>query len=133
MPRGPKLDQEYSYAAVRDSYMPDVTAVHYVLIKMDTIVALRVREDYNPNILNDSAEIWVGAQGKVKEFGDELANRTKPVPLFVKKLGRRTYTFLGDYKVTDTVTTGPALTKARAAMKDVHEQGVSRIVFLKKV
>ena len=133
MPGAPKIDHDYSYAAVRDFYMPDVTALHYVLIKMNTITALRVREDYNPNILSDPAEVWVGDRGKVKERGDELANRTKSVPLFVKKRGCRTYTFLGEYKVSGSVTTGPALTKARAAMKNVHEQGVSRIVFLKKV
>ena len=130
MPDKPKVDQDYDYEAVQDFFMPDVRVLHYVLIKNDKIVALRVREDHNPNIFNDAAEVWVGAKGEVKQRGAELAARTEPVPLFVKKRGLQKYTFIGNYKVCDSVTDGDGVTSARAAMKKIHTQGVSRIVFL---
>ena len=128
----PQVGQDYSYAEVRAFYMPDVTALHFVLIKDGKIVALRVREDYNPNIFNDPAEVWVGAKGEVKTRGDELADRDEPAPLFVKKRDREEYTFMGNYQVRGSKTEGEAVTNARAAMKKVHKQGVSRIVIMKK-
>jgi hypothetical protein len=126
----PELDHDYSYAGVAGFYDHDESLLRWVIFKGKRIKALSLRQDFNPNILNARAEVWVGDDSPTKEWGNTLANDTVEIPLFVKKLKRDKYNYLGIYEVlTDEATTA----ELAAARKMVtHKRGVSRIVFLKK-
>jgi hypothetical protein len=130
---GPEEGKDYSYGEVAGFFKPKPTAVHFVLVRGQQIVALRLRHDYNPNITRNPAEIWVGAKGQVERWGGVLAADTKRVPVFVKPEGTTRYTYHGEYQVLDRKASAAELTIARGLMKKVHTQGVSRIVFLKRI
>lgn len=127
----PVLGKEYSYYSVASFYRPEVVSVHFVLVRGSRVLALRLREDYNPRIIREPAEVWVGAKNPVRSWGDRLASDTTRVPVFVKRRGRTKYTFFGDYEVLHRAATADELAQARARVP--HRQGVSRIVFLKRL
>lgn len=131
----PQVGVEYSYDAVAAFYDHDPVAVHFVIVKGREIKALRLREDYNPNITSTPAEVWVGAFGEVKTWGNVLASlkNKRPVtkvPVFAKAPNSNNYRYLGKYIVIDREFTTSELDAARTRMTSVHDQGVSRIVYL---
>ena len=128
----PEFGVAYSYDAVASFYKHDATLVSFVIVKGPRIAALRLREDYNPNILAHPAQVWVGEIPKaVLDWGNNLANDTALVPVFVKRQGKLNYTFVGDHEVLERDATPAELAKARAEVP--HTRGISRIVFLKRV
>ena len=129
----PEVGTDYSHGAIDKMYEADDLSVSFVVVKRGHIVALRLREDFNPNIFANSAEVWVGADDLARKWGNPLANDTGLVPVFVKKAKRRTYTFFGRHQVLDRAATEAELASARARIAPFHKRGVSRIVFLKKV
>jgi len=128
----PEFGGAYNFNAVADFYKHDHSPLSFVIFKDDRIVALRLVEDEHPNILARPAEVWFGDSPKsAAAWGNALANDTFQVPIFVKRRGRRNYTFVGDHKVLPREATSAELAKARATV--THTQGISRIVFLKRV
>jgi hypothetical protein len=128
----PEFGVGYPHDAVAAFYKHDTTLDSFVIVQGTVIVALRLRLDYNPKILARRAEVWVGATPQaVCDWGNTLANQTGCVPVFVRRTGKQNYTFVGDHEVLRRNPTEAELVKARA--KVPHTQGVSRIVFLKRV
>ena len=130
--RIPVIGRDYGYRDVAAFFKPTPILAHFVLANGKQIVALRVREDHNPHIFGKRPQIWVGAIGDVKVWGDRLAGEKEPIPVFVTKLGRNTYTFVGRFSVMPYQATAAELANARNSMTTIHNQSVSRIVFLKK-
>ena len=129
-PDKPNQGTDYTYDEVASFYQHDASQLHWVIVKGRQIVALRLREDYNREIFGSRAEVWVGNDSPTKEWGSTLANDTATVPIYVKKLDRDKYTYLGIYEIMSDDTTE---SNCVAASKQVdHGRGVSRIVFLKK-
>jgi hypothetical protein len=124
----PIVGKEYLYREAEGFYDHDPTVLHWVIVLGLDIVALRLREDYNPKIFERKGEVWVGADSPTCIWGSRLASDCKIVPLFVKKKGRRKYTYVGKYEVTGEDTSNVKL--AAAAKTVPHERGISRIVFL---
>ena len=123
---------EYSLEEIDDYYKPDPSHLYYVLFKGDRIVALRLRQDYNKELLGDQPQVWVGQEDKAtRDWGRTLAKDTVDVPIFLKKEGREKYTFLGVYEVLNDDDT-PDTCRAVAG-KVPHKRGISRIVFLRKM
>jgi hypothetical protein len=128
----PQFGVAYPYDVTANFYDHDDTLLSFVIVKGNRIEALRLREDYNPNILKTPAEVWVGEKPQVvADWGTILATDTFRVPVFVKRRGKQLYTFVGDHKVLPRQATPAELDQARAQVP--HTQGVSRIVFLKLV
>ena len=127
----PTLNHGYAYDEVSAFYQPTDSPLHWVLTRGLQIQALRLREDYNQNIFNPRAEVWVGADSPTSEWGNTLANDTAQVPVFVKRVGGDTYTYLGLFEVLTDEATAGELTAARNMVAPEHDRGVSRIVFLK--
>jgi len=128
----PEFGVGYSCDAVAALYQHAATLVSFVLVKGTRIVALRLREDDHPKILARPAEVWVGpVPPAVRAWGKTLARHTECVPVFVKRKGKQNYTFVGDHEVQARQATPAELATARAEVP--HTQGVSRIVFLKRL
>jgi hypothetical protein len=126
----PKLETDYDRDEVSDFYEHDATGLSWVLTKDGQIQALRIRQDYNQNILNARAEVWVGDDSPTKEWGIVLGKKTKRTPVFLKKSDASKYTYMGVYEVLPDEANLEQLTHARE--KVPHDRGVSRVVFLKK-
>ncbi|HOX59367.1 MAG TPA: hypothetical protein P5205_19555 [Candidatus Paceibacterota bacterium] len=126
----PELDHDYTYRDIAALYKQNHPVLHWTVIHGSRIRALRLRKDYNPRIFDSRAQVWVGGDSPTKEWGNTLANDTVEVPLFVKKLKRGKYTYLGIYEVLSDEATAAELAEARK--KVPHNRGVSRVVFLKK-
>ena len=128
----PKVGIDYTYGAVADFYEHDKTPIHFVVVKEPRVLALRLREDYNLDIFADPAQVWVGEKPKaVKDWGNTLAYDPVRVDVYVKKLNKQNYTFVGAHEVLTREWTWAEFANARA--KVPHKRGVSRIVFLKKL
>jgi hypothetical protein len=128
----PVFGVSYTYDAVAKFYKHDETLVSFVIVKGPRILALRLREDFNPNILQIPAEVWVGDRPPaVSDWGKTLAHTKEPVPVFVKRHDKVNYTFVGYHDVLPRIPNAAQLAYARAEVP--HTQGVSRIVFLKRV
>ena len=128
----PEFGMGYSHDAVAKFYQHDATLVSFVIIKGKQILALRLREDYNPEILARPAQVWVGElPPAVRDWGNTLANTTTPIPVFVKRQGRKNYTFVGDHEILKRAPTAAELASAKENVP--HDRGVSRIVFLKRI
>ena len=128
----PVFGASYSYDDVANFYKHDATLVSFVIVKGPKILALRLREDYNPQIIAKPAEVWVGERPPpVRDWGNTLAHDTARAPLFVKQAGNTNYTFVGDHEVLPRIPTLAKLTEARANVP--HDRGISRIVFLRKL
>ena len=130
----PKRGEQYGYHAVAAFYRPRPTGIHFVLVNGEKIVALRVREDFNPLIQSSAPQIWVGNSTGQKKWGKRLAEMAdektrRPLPLFVMRKGQSQYTYLGNYIVINSTTDEGELNYARKHVK--HEYGVSIIVSLK--
>lgn len=128
----PTLNHDYAYDEVSAFYQPTDSPLHWVLTRGLQTQALRLREDYNKHILETRAEVWVGDDSPTKEWGNTLANDTAQVPVFVKRVGSNTYTYLGLFEVLTDEATAAELATARNMVAPEHDRGVSRIVFLKK-
>ena len=126
----PELDHDYSYDEIAAFYDQDHPILHWTVINGSLIRALRLREDYNPRILDSRAQVWVGDDSPTKKWGNTLAHDTVEAPLFVKKLATNKYTYLGIYEILADEPTAAELATARKQVP--HDRGVSRIVFLKK-
>jgi hypothetical protein len=121
---------EYTYDQVGDFYTHDPLPLHWVIVRGNQIVALRLREDYNKNIFNERAEVWVGDDSPTKEWGKTLADDTPSVPVFVKRNGSDKYTYVEQFEIQTDEATAQELESARESVE--HDRGISRIVFLRK-
>jgi len=128
----PQFGVGYSYDAVAAFYQHDVTLDSFVIVQGPRILALRLRADCHPKILARPAEVWVGqTPPAARAWGKTLAHHKGYVPVFVKRERKLLYTFVGDHEVLMRQATPAELATARAEV--THTQGVSRIVFLKRV
>ena len=130
----PKIGQKYGYYAVSALYRPRPVGIHFVLVNGEKIVALRIREDFNPLIQSSAPQIWVGNSTGQKKWGKRLAEMAdekprRPLPLFVMRKGQSQYTYKGTCVVTDSTTDERELSYAREHV--THKYGVSLIVTLK--
>lgn len=131
----PKIGEQYGYHAVAAFYHPRPVGIHFVLVNGGEIVALRLREDFNPLIRSSSPQIWVGNSAGQKTWGKILADMAtqKPrrrLPLFVKRSGETKYIYLGEYAIISSTTDEAELHYARQHIK--HDYGISLIVSLKR-
>jgi len=128
----PEFGVTYTYDAVANLYPNDNALDSLAIVSGHRVVALRVREEDNPKIFAMPAQLWVGEKPvEVRECGKALAGEAARIPVFVKRLGKQNYTFVGDHTVLTRESTASELASARANVP--HAQGVSRIVFLKRV
>lgn len=128
----PEFGATYTYDEVANLYPHDNALVSQAIVKGDRVVALRLREEDNPNIFAMPAQLWVGEKpAKARECGSTLAGESARIPVFVKRNGKQNYTFVGDHVVLTRESTESELASARTKVS--HTQGVSRIVFLKRV
>lgn len=123
----------YTYSEVAAIFDHDEIFLHYVIVRGNRILALRVREDYNPDVLSNKPAIWVGATPLIARWADILAAQQKMfVSLFVKPRDcRRHYFYHRRFYVSTRQATDAELDHARHTVP--HKQGVSRIVFLDPV
>jgi len=128
----PEFGVTYSYDSVANFYAHDQTLLSFVIVKGPRVLALRLREDYNPKIFGTPAQLWVGeSPNAVGEWGKVIASETATIPVFVKRNGKQSYTFVGNHAVVKRESTPAELAMARADVP--HTRGVSRIVYLKRV
>jgi hypothetical protein len=128
----PEFGVTYTYEAVANLYSNDNALDSVALVNGSRVVALRLREDYNPQIFATPAQLWVDEKPAAAcECGKALAGEAARIPVFVKRNGKQNYTFVGDHAVLTRESTPAELATARAEVP--HAQGVSRIVFLKRV
>jgi len=130
--RDPEFGVPYPYKVVVSFYPQAAASVSFAIVKGPRVVALRLREDDHPGILATPAQLWVGETPPAeREWGNALAGETGRIPVFVKRLGKQNYTFVGDHVVLAREATPAELVTARAAAPHTH--GVARIVYLKRV
>ncbi len=130
--REPEFGVTYRYDDVADLYPHDKTPDSFAIVKGPRVLALRLREIENPKIFETPGQLWVGeTPSAVREWGNALASEAALIPVFVKRLGKQNYTFVGNHVVLPRKSTPAEIAMARAQVP--HTQGVSRIVFLKRV
>jgi len=128
----PEFGVTYTYDEVANLYPHDNALDSVAIVNGHRVVALRLREEDNPQIFAMPAQLWVGEKpAGARECGKALAGEAARIPVFVKRLGKQNYTFVGDHAVLTRDSTESELATARAQV--THTQGVSRIVFLKRV
>jgi len=128
----PQFGVTYTYDAVANFYPPDNAPDSVTIVNGSRVVALRLREDYHPKIFATPAQLWVDEKPTAAcERGKVLASEAARIPVFVKRNGKQNYTFVGDHVVLTREFTAAELATARAEVP--HTQGVSRVVFLKRV
>jgi len=110
-------------------YQHDPSDLLWVVFRGRQILALCLRFDYNRSILQEPAEVWVGADSPTAEWGDILANDTARVPVYVKQ-DQDDFTYLSEYAVLSRTATAKEIQHAKDSVP--HNRGISRIVFLKK-
>jgi len=115
-----------NFNEIREQLGGDNEPPFFVIHQGPLIVALCLREDFNPNINADSPEVWIGAN--VREWGDRLANDTGPVPLYVAPPAGGDYKLKGIYEVTQKQPTPDYFNVVMAQAPC----GLSRIVYLMK-
>ena len=131
----PKIGEQYGYHAVAAFYRPRPAGIHFVLVYGEEIVALRVREDFNPLIQSSSPQIWVGDSAGQRKWGKTLAemqdlNPRRKLPLFVMRRGESQYTYMGKCSVVGSTMEESDLSYAHKHIK--HKYGLSRLVSLKR-
>lgn len=130
--RDPEFGAAYTFDEVAAFYPHDQTPDFFALVSGPRVVALRLREDEHPKIFETPAQLWVGEKpNAVRDWGKALASETARIPVFVRRNGKRNYTFVGDHVV---LLREPTPAEVVTALVNVpHPQGISRIVFLKRV
>ena len=118
-----------SYHEVRKQLGGDDGPPWFVIHRGDVILACTLREDLNPTINSNPAEVWVGADETLLEWGKRLAFKTVEVPLFVSSGQGMGYEERGTYKIIGNTDDATELA-AREAQPGIGK--LSRIVFLKK-
>jgi hypothetical protein len=113
-----------NFNEIREQLGGDNEPPFFVIHQGPLIVALCLREDFNPNINSDSPEVWIGAN--FREWGDRLANDPRPVPLYVAPTEGGDFKFKGIYEVTQQQPTPDHFN----AVMTQAPYGLSRIVYL---
>jgi hypothetical protein len=127
----PVVGDEYGYHAVAAFYRPRPVGIHFVLTNGSNVVALRVREDFNPRVTTPKPEIWVGETYLQRTWGGRLFDQRESIlPLFVMKKGNTRYTYLGEYKVLAPSADATTVEKARTEIR--HRYGVSMVISLRR-
>ena len=130
--RTPEFGAAYGFDEVAGFYDHDDTLVSFVIVKGPRILALRLRADYHPEFLAAPAQVWVTElPADACAWGDTLAGGAARVPVFLRRQRHQHYTFVGDYVALPRAATNTELANARTGVP--HAQGVSRIVFMKRV
>jgi hypothetical protein len=128
----PEIGKQYTYDEVGDFYEHDASDLDWVLFRGRYIVALRLREEFNPDIAAFAMLVYVSADSPSKEWGNTLANDTPYVPVFVKKTNSTVfYTYYGLFKIANDYTSKYNCNWAAAQVP--HDRGISRLVFLLKL
>jgi hypothetical protein len=86
------------YHDIRAELGGDDAPPWFVIHQGTTILALTLREDLNPNIGNEPAEVWVGAEHPLPAWGDRLAHDTGEVLLYVARTTGNPYERSGPCK-----------------------------------
>lgn len=119
-----------SYHKLRKLYGGDAEPPYYVIHSGGQILALCLRADFNPNIYSEPAEVWVGAQENVAEWGEKLAFNTQLAPIWVSEGAGMSYNKLGIFSVIGN-TDDPSKLATASSTPGVGQ--LSRIVYVKKV
>lgn len=123
-----KPGANYSFSQLLNSYHADPqkeTDAHYLLYRGDEILALCLRQKFNPL----PHEVWIGDDSVVAEWGKKLAalKGKKTLPVYYSQRGRTLYEFK-DHHLIDGDTEDPQeLAKRKGSVP------LSRIVFIKPV
>jgi len=119
-----------SYHEIRNQLGGDDGPPWFVIHRGDEILAITLREDLNPSINSNPAEVWVGAAETLPEWGKRLAFKTAEAPLYVSPGQGAGYVDRGIYKIIGNTDDAVELA-AREAQPGIGK--LSRIVFLKKM
>jgi hypothetical protein len=118
-----------NYRDIRIQLGGDDKPPWFVIHRRDVILAIIVREDLNPCINANPAEVWVGAEEPLPEWGKRLAFQTIEVPLYVSPGERMGYSERGIFKI---VANTDDATEIAAREAKLGTGKLSRIVFLEK-
>jgi len=118
-----------SYHNIRTQLGGDNGPPWFVIHRGDVILAIILREDLNPSINSNPAEVWVGAEEPLPEWGKRLALKTIEVPLYVSPGEGMGYAERGAYRIVGNTDDATEIA-AREAQPGIGK--LSRIVFLKK-
>ena len=115
-----------NYHDIRIQLGGDNTPPWFVIHRGETILALCIRYDMNPNITDNFPEVWVGADGDLPIWGERLFNHDGLLPLYVSLQKAGGYDYRGTF-VRLRQHTPEELAEAQAQVP----HPLSRIVFLK--
>lgn len=112
---------------IRKKFNGDNEGPWFLIHRGNLILALTLRQDLNPDINKVPAEVWVGAEPPLPEWGSRLAFDTGAVPLYVSPGEGGGYTEHGIYHVIGSTD---ATEELEHRMKTPGIGKLSRVVFL---
>jgi hypothetical protein len=123
-----KLGDSFTFSQLLAAYRADPqneTDPRYLLFRGDEILALCLRQKFNP----DPKEVWVGDAAVIAAWGKKLADLKgkKTLPVYYSQRGRTLYEFKDHHLIDGDTEDPPELAKRKGPVP------LSRIVFIKPV
>ncbi len=124
------VGESYDYDSVRAGLGGEAAPPHFVIHRDGEILALCLGLMWNPLAESDPAEAWVGLKPDVKKWGLKLAERSGPLPVYVRREAGGKWFYTGLHEVTGSTAELPAI---RQRLNPPVITGISRVVFLKRL